>query len=91
MAKNNWGNYTQSHVDTISNDSAVFLSYNTPVVIHHKGMTYKVDKKFSSTTSKQTTIYLRQYPNYALISKDVFIKLLKDIDYRGWLGWLGGY
>ena len=91
MAKNNWGNYTQSQVETINSDASVFVSYYTPIVIHHKGMTYKVDKKFSRTTSKQTTQYLQQYPNYALLSKDVFIKLLKDIEYRGSLGWLVGY
>jgi len=54
MPKNNWGNYTQSRIET-NQLATAFYSYNTPIVIITGGKAYQVKTKFSRTTSKQTT------------------------------------
>jgi hypothetical protein len=90
MAKNSWGNYTQSDVVSVG-AYQVFVSYYTPIAIVHHDYILLVDQKFSSTTSKQTTQFLRYMGNdhfgrnykynIAYIKPDKFKDALKDI---GW-------
>lgn len=91
MAKNNWGNYTQSHVVELPNGVNVFISYWTPVAFVKNGVVYLTLKKFSSTTSKQVTRFARFSAGKTYLNNDDFIKALKDIGYDGELGRLVGY
>lgn len=97
MAKNSWGNYTQSDVRQVG-DAQVFVSYYTPIAIAKDDYILVVDQKFSSTTSKQTTLWLRHMGsdyvgknyryNIAYVSPDKFKEALKSIGYTGSTGWI---
>lgn len=99
MPKNNWGNFTQSHiVNAVSLTGAkviVFYSYSTPIIIFNKSdkKAYMVNQKYSRTTSKQTSIFKRWLSETfgieqeVIISRNAFIDLLEAVDLRqsGWL------
>ena len=97
MAKNSWGNYTQSDVVNVG-AYQVFVSYYTPIAIVHQDYILVVDQKFSRTTSKQTTQWLRSMggdaigrnPRYniAYVPSEKFKQTLKDIGYQYGTGWL---
>jgi hypothetical protein len=89
MSKNNWGNYTQSSVIDTPN-AKVFVSYYTPIAIVKDDYVLVVDQKFSSTTSKQTTRFLRDYGslNIAYIKPDEFKKALNFVGYSYSTGWI---
>jgi hypothetical protein len=97
MAKNSWGNYTQSNVIT-SQDAQVFISYYTPIAIQRDDYILVVDQKFSSTTSKQTTQWLRHMGsdaigknyryNIAYVSPERFKEALKSIGWSYGTGWI---
>jgi hypothetical protein len=97
MAKNSWGNYTQSEVVQVGG-AQVFVSYYTPIAIAKDDYILVVDQKFSRTTSKQTTQWLqhmgndaigRNYKyNIAYVSADKFKEALKSIGYSYGTGWI---
>jgi hypothetical protein len=97
MAKNAWGNYTQSDVVSVG-PYQVFVSYYTPIAIVHHDYILVVDQKFSSTTSKQTTQWLRHMGNdhfgrnykynIAYVSPQKFKDALKDIGWTSSTGWI---
>jgi hypothetical protein len=77
--KNNWGNFTQSHVVATPRFSA-FVSYNTPVIIMIDNQVIEVDAKFSSTTSKQITLFKRQLgQDSKKIDRQAFLQLARDL------------
>jgi hypothetical protein len=97
MAKNSWGNYTQSTVIE-TGGAQVFVSYYTPIAIAKDDFILVVDQKFSRTTSKQTTKWLRHMGsdtigknyryNIAYVSPERFKEALKDIGYLYSTGWI---
>jgi hypothetical protein len=91
MAKNSWGNYTQSELINVSGSGArVFVSYYTPIAIVNDDYILVVDQKFSRTTSKQTTQFLRHMGNLniAYVSPDRFKEALKTIGWIYGTGWV---
>jgi hypothetical protein len=97
MARNSWGNYTQSDVVNVG-AYQVFVSYNTPIAIVNQDYILVVDQKFSSTTSKQTTQWLRHMGsdtigknyryNIAYVPSEKFKQTLKDIGWSYGTGWI---
>ena len=97
MARNSWGNYTQSDVVNVG-AYQVFVSYNTPIAVVHQDYILVVDQKFSSTTSKQTTQWLRHMGsdaigknyryNIAYVSPERFKEALKSIGWSYGTGWI---
>lgn len=97
MARNSWGNYTQSEV-VVSGGAQVFVSYYTPIAIQSDDFILVIDQKFSSTTSKQTTQWLRHMGsdykginyryNIAYVSAERFKEALKNIGWSYGTGWI---
>lgn len=89
MSKNNWGNYTQSHVIDTPN-AKVFVSYYTPIAIVKDDYILVVDQKFSSTTSRQTTRFIRDNGslNIAYLKPLDFKQALKSVGYEYSTGWI---
>lgn len=97
MAKNAWGNYTQSDVVQVGG-AQVFVSYYTPIALQSDDYILVVDQKFSRTTTHQTNRWLRQMGNDAIgrnykfniayVSPERFKEALKHIGYTGSTGWI---
>lgn len=92
MAKNNWGNYTQSKVVVLGNHT-VFVSYWTPVaILLSNGDVIRTKARFSRTTGKQISKFFNEYnvnrDNVKEVNKELFKQALSSIGYNGDLGML---
>jgi hypothetical protein len=92
MAKNNWGNYTQSKVIILGNHT-VFVSYLTPVaIVLSNGDVIRTKARFSRTTGKQISKFFSEYnvnrDNVKEVNKELFKQALSSVGYNGELGML---
>lgn len=79
--KNNWGNYTNSHVNYDST-LPVLVSYGTPVGIETYDTLTVSERGYSRTTSAQINRYARENGLTKKIVKHAdFLKELDDINY----------
>lgn len=82
-----------AYLDKLPNGHTVFLSYATPVAIiaNGGGSIAYTDKKFSRTTSKQLTKFLKELDKGGIavkVTNDAFKGYLSNIKYDGSMGWL---
>ena len=89
MPKNNWGNYTQSEIVNTPY-AKVFVSYYTPIAIVKDDFVLVIDQKFSRTTSKQTTRFIRENGslNIAYLTPTDFKNALRNVGYTFSTGWV---
>ena len=100
MAKNSWGNYTQSDVLQVGG-AQVFVSYNTPIAVQSDDYILVLDRKISRTTSQQTNRWLRHMGNDAIgrnynynivyVNVERLKEVLEFIGYTGGMGMLRSF
>jgi hypothetical protein len=100
MAKNSWGNYTQSDVVQVG-DAQVFVSYYTPIAIAKDDYILVLDRKISRTTTHQTNRWLRHMGNDAIgrnynynivyVNVERLKEVLESIGYTGGMGMLRSF